>query len=57
MQADLEENMHVVVQILRANEALDVEALRTFSIFRMLDQVISDTAFGHNRHGLQERRD
>ena len=36
---DTMENTELVVQILRANEGMDVEALRTFQLFRMVDKM------------------
>jgi len=37
-EADVMENPNLVLQILRANEGLDTEALRTFQLFRMIDK-------------------
>ena len=34
LEEDTMENTELVVQILRANEGMDVEALRTFQLFR-----------------------
>ena len=39
LEEDTMENTELVVQILRANEGMDVEALRTFQLFRMVDKM------------------
>ena len=39
LEKDIIENTELVVQILRANEGLDVEALRTFELFRKVDRM------------------
>jgi CRP-like cAMP-binding protein len=39
LEQDIIENTELVVQILRANEGMDLEALRTFQLFRKLDKI------------------
>ena len=39
LEQDILDNTELVVQILRANEGMDLEALRTFELFRKLDKI------------------